>query len=193
MFVFFSAVHSGHASVCGWCTDSAAHSGSSASPAWAARPAAVSARAVRTSGVGVGVRSRNGALWQQPLKVVRLETLHVVSRCRSSLSAATASLGPRSLRSSALRSTAAPALLVGAGTGFARAANVGALGREHNAMLGGAIALVCSSAGPNPSVEGTHNGGARLLASAASAAPSCAPHSNVGLFVCMLRAQSRLP
>jgi hypothetical protein len=29
---------------------------------------------------------------------------------------------------------------------------------------------------PNPSVEGTHNGGARLLASAASAAPSCAPH-----------------
>jgi hypothetical protein len=29
---------------------------------------------------------------------------------------------------------------------------------------------------PNPSVEGTHNGGARLLASATSAAPSCAPH-----------------
>jgi len=28
----------------------------------------------------------------------------------------------------------------------------------------------------NPSVEGTHNGGARWLASATSAAPSCAPH-----------------
>jgi hypothetical protein len=33
-----------------------------------------------------------------------------------------------------------------------------------------------STGWPNPSVEGTHNGGARLLASAASAAPSCAPH-----------------
>jgi hypothetical protein len=29
---------------------------------------------------------------------------------------------------------------------------------------------------PNPSVEGTHNGGARLLASVTSLAPSCAPH-----------------
>jgi hypothetical protein len=28
----------------------------------------------------------------------------------------------------------------------------------------------------NPSVEGTHNGGARLLASATTAAPSCVPH-----------------
>jgi hypothetical protein len=33
-----------------------------------------------------------------------------------------------------------------------------------------------STGWPNPSVEGTHNGGARLLASATSAAPSCAPH-----------------
>jgi hypothetical protein len=30
--------------------------------------------------------------------------------------------------------------------------------------------------GPNPSIEGTHNGGARLRASATSAAPLCAPH-----------------
>ena len=33
-----------------------------------------------------------------------------------------------------------------------------------------------STAWPNPSVDGTHNGGARLLASATSTAPSCAPH-----------------
>jgi hypothetical protein len=35
---------------------------------------------------------------------------------------------------------------------------------------------VLSTVRPNPSVDGTHNGGARLLASATSAAPSCAPH-----------------
>ena len=48
---------------------------------------------------------------------------------------------------------------------------------SSKAIASGATpAAVASSTPANPSVEGTHNGGARLLASATLAAPSCAPH-----------------
>jgi hypothetical protein len=45
-----------------------------------------------------------------------------------------------------------------------------------NEAVSSLVQLVAGQQMPNPSVEGTHNGGARLLASATSAAPSCAPH-----------------
>jgi len=100
------------------------------------------------------------------------------------------SLFQRSLPSSALRSTAAPGRWFGAGTGFARAAGVGALGHENNTVRLVSRAGLCSFAGvgalgnrqsatlvvghtssrsavrPNPSIEGTHSG----------LRPPCAPH-----------------
>ena len=117
---------------------------------------------------------------------------------------------PRSCISLALRSTAAPGRWGRAGTGFARAGGVGALGHQGQMQFGatrkgvrsvvpsssisrawrgvGAFAQaakprlmvlgrpVPSSVRPNRSVEGTANGGARLLASSPSAAPLSAPH-----------------
>jgi hypothetical protein len=53
---------------------------------------------------------------------------------------------------------------------------VGAFGHAVKSTLRALGVVVPSRVRPNPSVEGTHNGGARLLASATSAAPSCAPH-----------------
>ena len=53
---------------------------------------------------------------------------------------------------------------------------VGALGHAVEFKLMAVATVVPSSVRPNPSVEGTHNGGARLLASEALAAPLCAPH-----------------
>jgi hypothetical protein len=82
----------------------------------------------------------------------------------------------RSCNSQALRSTAAPGCSGRAGTGFARAGGVGAFGHGVTQRETQAGQAVSSPARSNPSVEGTHNGGARLLASATSAAPSCAPH-----------------
>jgi hypothetical protein len=52
----------------------------------------------------------------------------------------------------------------------------GAFGHAVKSTLVPVGMVVPSCVRPNPSVEGTHNGGARLLASATSAAPSCAPH-----------------
>jgi hypothetical protein len=86
------------------------------------------------------------------------------------------SVMPRTCVSLALRSTAAPGRWGRAGIGFAHAGGVGALGygvTQREIQVGPAVS---SPARSNPSVEGTHNGGARWLASAASAAPSCAPH-----------------
>jgi hypothetical protein len=86
------------------------------------------------------------------------------------------SVMPRTCVSLALRSTAAPGCSGRAGTGFARAGSAGALGHgvtQREIQTGRAVS---SPARSNPSVDGTHNGGARLLASATSAAPSCAPH-----------------
>jgi len=99
---------------------------------------------------------------------------------------------------------------VGAGTGYARAGGVGALGYEENAShpffrIAAAptpawqalyvwLPLAHTEAmntkvsrslspkvapgiePPNPSIEGTHNGGAQLRAPSRSAAPLCAPH-----------------
>jgi len=47
-------------------------------------------------------------------------------------------------------------------------------GHRANRQKGQSVRL--ANQRPNPSVEGTHNGGARLLASSAAAAPLCAPH-----------------
>jgi len=82
----------------------------------------------------------------------------------------------RSCISLALRSTAAPGRWGRAGTGFARAGGGGAFAHAAKPMLMTLGMLVCSSVRPNPSVERTHNGGARLLAPPALAAPSCAAH-----------------
>jgi len=86
------------------------------------------------------------------------------------------SVMPRSCSSLALRSTAAPGCSGRAGTGFARAGRVGALGHgitQREIQTGPAVS---SPARSNPSVKRTHNGGAQLLASATSAAPSCAAY-----------------
>jgi len=83
---------------------------------------------------------------------------------------------PRTCVSLALRSTAAPGCSGRAGIGFAHAGGAGALGHgitQREIQTGPAVS---SPARSNPSIEGTHNGGARLRASATSAAPSCAPH-----------------
>jgi hypothetical protein len=53
---------------------------------------------------------------------------------------------------------------------------VGALSNAVQSQLIMPTMVVPSRSRSNPSVEGTHNGGARLFASASSAAPSCAPH-----------------
>jgi len=82
----------------------------------------------------------------------------------------------RSCTSLALRGTAAPHRCVGAGTGFARAAGVGASCHAAKPMLVAVGRGAPSVARPNPSVEGTHNGGARWCASSRPAAPLCAPH-----------------
>jgi hypothetical protein len=86
------------------------------------------------------------------------------------------SIMPRSCNSMALRSTAAPGCSGRAGTGFARAGGVGALGHDITQREIQTDQAVSSPARSNPSIEGTHNGEARLRASATSAAPSCAPH-----------------
>ena len=86
------------------------------------------------------------------------------------------SVMPRSCISLALRGTAAPGCSGRAGTGFARAGGVGALGHgitQREIQTGPAVS---SPARSNPSVKRTHNGGARLLASPASAAPLCAAY-----------------
>jgi hypothetical protein len=83
---------------------------------------------------------------------------------------------PRSFISLALRSTAAPGHWGRAGIGFAHAAGDGAFGHHAQMQVLLMREAVLSTVRPNPSVDGTHNGGARLLASAKSAAPSCAPH-----------------
>jgi hypothetical protein len=104
---------------------------------------------------------------------------------------------PKKFGSLALRSTAAPGRWFGAGTGFARAGGVGALGCQGNACTGcprtdgaGACALghehEYTSAGreecafstqrPNPSVERTSNGGAHWRAPSRSVAPLAAAH-----------------
>jgi len=104
---------------------------------------------------------------------------------------------PQTFVSLALRSTAAPGRWFGAGTGFARAGGVGALGCQGNACIGcprtdgaGACALghkhEYTSAGsegcafstqrPNPSVERTSNGGAHWRAPSKSVAPLAAAH-----------------
>jgi len=78
---------------------------------------------------------------------------------------------PRTSVSLALRSTAAPGRSGRAGIGFARAGGAGALGHgitQREIQTGPAVS---SPARSNPSIEGTHNGGARLLASATVAAP----------------------
>jgi hypothetical protein len=54
--------------------------------------------------------------------------------------------------------------------------SAGALGHEVKSKLKVVATVVPSSVRPNPSVDGTHNGGARLFASSRSAAPLCAPH-----------------
>jgi hypothetical protein len=53
---------------------------------------------------------------------------------------------------------------------------VGASAHTVQSQLIRPTMVVPSWSRSNPSVEGTHNGGARLFASATSAAPSCAPH-----------------
>jgi len=76
----------------------------------------------------------------------------------------------------ALRSTAAPGRLGRAGTGFARAGGAGAFVyciSQREIQVGQAVS---SPARSNPSIEGTHNGGALLFAPSPLAAPSCAPH-----------------
>jgi hypothetical protein len=83
---------------------------------------------------------------------------------------------PRSFISLALRSTAAPGHWGRAGFGFAHAGGIGALGHLARIQVLLTREAVLSTVRPNPSVDGTHNGGARLLASATSVAPSCAPH-----------------
>jgi hypothetical protein len=82
----------------------------------------------------------------------------------------------RSCNSLALRSTVAPGCSGHAGIGFAHAGGAGALDHgitQREIQTGQAVS---SPARSNPSIEGTHNGGARLRASSPSAAPSCAPH-----------------
>ena len=133
--------------------------------------------------------------------------------CSAAVSSLKRSLNTKDKRrcdSLALRSTAAPGRCGRAGTGFARAGGVGALGHQGQLQFGasregvrwvaprwfssqivrdgGAFAhaaepklmvlgrVVPSSVRPNRSVEGTANGGARLLASSPSAAPLSAPH-----------------
>jgi hypothetical protein len=86
------------------------------------------------------------------------------------------SVMPRSCSSLALRSTAAPGCSGRAGTGFARAGGVGALGHgisQREIQTGQAVS---SPARSNPSVKRTHNGGAQLRAPSALAAPSCAAY-----------------
>jgi hypothetical protein len=45
-----------------------------------------------------------------------------------------------------------------------------------SSVLASSRAVACSGQRPNPSIEGTHNGGARCPASATAVAPLCAPH-----------------
>jgi len=107
------------------------------------------------------------------------------------------SVMPLGCVSLALRSTAAPGC-GRVGTGFARAASIGApgcqgkselaaVGREVSSCIGAVVAaeekasvgrgrLESSWVRPNPSVERTHNGGARLFAPSRSEAPLCAAH-----------------
>ena len=83
---------------------------------------------------------------------------------------------PRTCVSLAPRSTAAPGSWGRAGIGFAHAGGVGALGHgisQRKIQVGPAVS---SPARSNPSVKRTHNGGARLLAPPASAAPLCAAY-----------------
>ncbi len=51
-----------------------------------------------------------------------------------------------------------------------------ALGHEGEMQLAAVARSVPSTRWPNPSIEGTHNGGAQLRAPSRSAAPLCAPH-----------------
>jgi hypothetical protein len=83
---------------------------------------------------------------------------------------------PRSGFSLALRSTAAPGRWGRAGTGCARAGGAGAFGcgaTQRRMQTGSSVPSLARS---NPSIERTHNGGARLLASSPIAAPLCAAH-----------------
>jgi hypothetical protein len=78
--------------------------------------------------------------------------------------------------SSALRRSAAPGAAGRAGTGCARAGGFGALGYSATQREIHSGQAVHSRARSNPSVKRTHNGGAQWLASATSAAPSCAAY-----------------
>jgi len=71
-----------------------------------------------------------------------------------------------------------PAMRVGVARGHGKSAQVRvrALGYEGGIQLAVRARSVRSSRWPNPSIEGTHNGGAQLRAPSRSAAPLCAPH-----------------
>jgi hypothetical protein len=66
----------------------------------------------------------------------------------------------------ALRSTAAPGRKVGAGSGFARAAGVVALGCHERTCVVPSQRALRLSLRPNPSIEGTSTIRLRLLAAA---------------------------
>ena len=71
-----------------------------------------------------------------------------------------------------------PAMRVGLARNHGQSAQVRvcALGYEGEIQLAVRARSVRSSRWPNPSIEGTHNGGAQLRAPSRSAAPLCAPH-----------------
>ena len=71
-----------------------------------------------------------------------------------------------------------PAMRVGLARGHGESAQlrVCALGYEGEIQLAVRARSVRSSRWPNPSIEGTHNGGAQLRAPSRSAVPLCAPH-----------------
>jgi hypothetical protein len=86
------------------------------------------------------------------------------------------SVAPRSRNSLAQRLRAAPGSFGRAGTGFARATSAGAFGQRMSEAIEVRDAVRPSNGGSNPSIERTHNGGPRLLASSPVAAPLCAAH-----------------
>jgi hypothetical protein len=72
--------------------------------------------------------------------------------------------------------TKSPAANCNGGSRCVRTSGLRVLGSEGQFQSEVCEPSLRSTGWPNPSVEGTHNGGARLLASAKSVAPSCAPH-----------------
>jgi hypothetical protein len=86
------------------------------------------------------------------------------------------SVAPHCRTSLALRLCAAPGRWGRAGTGFARATSAGAFGQRMRAAVVARDGVRPSNGASNPSIERTHNGGPRLLASSPPAAPLCAAH-----------------